>query len=169
MRQVRVPTTPCPQPEFIAGRCRLSYSLGNEERRSYAPRWANTTSTNYSSIIRRAFQYQSGNQLDTYVYVGNHGSYLGGGYVYEFRGRLPELRYNISQLRQLGWIDSQTRAVIIQLTLYNPNVQLFTSVLLLAEFLSSTNVDLTARFEPISFHGNCIVSNASSKHMTSSF
>ena len=32
------------------------------------------------------------------------------------------------------WIDRQTRAVFIEFTLYNPNVNLFTSVQLLTEF-----------------------------------
>ena len=94
--------------------------------------------------------------LDTYIYVGDHGSYGGGGYVYEFRGRLSDLQSNLSQLHQLEWIDSQTRAVIIQLTLYNPNVQLFTSLTFLAEFLSSSGVYPTSRFEPMNFYGNFI-------------
>jgi hypothetical protein len=44
--------------------------------------------------------------------------------------------------------------VIIQITLYNPNSQLFISVNLLAEFLSTGGVDVKTRFEPISFQGN---------------
>ncbi|CAF3719225.1 unnamed protein product, partial [Adineta steineri] len=43
-------------------------------------------------------------------------------------------------------------AIIIQLTLYNPNVQLFTSVTFLAEFLSSTGIFTSARFEPMNFY-----------------
>jgi hypothetical protein len=63
--------------------------------------------------------------LNTYVYIGDHGSYSGNGYVYEFRGRLIDIENNLSQLHQLKWIDNYTRAVLIQLSLYNPNVQLF--------------------------------------------
>ncbi|CAF4334284.1 unnamed protein product, partial [Adineta steineri] len=70
----------------------------------------------------------------------------------EFRGRLVDLQSNLSTLHQLGWIDDKTRAVIIQLTLYNPNVQLFTSVTFLAEFLSSSGVYPTAHFEPFNFY-----------------
>jgi hypothetical protein len=68
--------------------------------------------------------------LDTYTYR----SYGDGGYVYEFRGLLSDLRSNLSGLHELGWIDIQTRALIIQLSLYNPSVKLFTSVTFLAEF-----------------------------------
>ena len=79
--------------------------------------------------------------------------YSGNGYVYEFRGRLTDLQTNLSQLHQMQWIDGQTRAVIIQFTLYNPNAQLFTFVTLLTEFLSSGSIDPQSRFEPVTFEG----------------
>lgn len=156
MRQLRVKASSCHQHNFLSSRCWYDYDLPNEEKQSYSPGWNNETSHSYKSAIRRAFQYQSSNQLDTYMYTSDHSYYSGAGYIYEFRGRLSDLQSNISQLHQLSWIDKQTRAVIIQLTLYNPNVQLFTSVIFLAEFLSSTNIDVSARFEPITFQGNAI-------------
>ncbi|CAF5027723.1 unnamed protein product, partial [Rotaria sp. Silwood1] len=72
-------------------------------------------------------------------------------YVYEFRGRLNYLRNNLLQFHQLNWIDSQTRAIIIQFTLYNSNSQLFISINLLTEFSSTDGIELQSRFEPISF------------------
>jgi len=81
----------------------------------------------------------------------NHETYGSGGYVYEFRGRLSDLRNHLSQLRQLQWINGQTRAVIIQFSLYNPNVQLFTSVTLLIELLPTGGIIPTARFDPLTF------------------
>ena len=113
----------------------------------------NETSEEFSSTIRQAFRYQSSEELTTYINAGSHGSYSGNGYVYEFRGRLNDVRRNLSQLHQLQWIDSRTRAVIIQFTLYNPNVELFTSVTILTEFVSTTAIYLTGRFEPMDFNG----------------
>ncbi|CAF3958264.1 unnamed protein product, partial [Adineta steineri] len=55
-------------------------------------------------------------------------------------------------LHQLDWIDEKTRAVFIQLTLYNPSVQLLTAVTLLAEFLPTGGIYTTAHFEPINFY-----------------
>ncbi|CAF4348277.1 unnamed protein product, partial [Adineta steineri] len=52
----------------------------------------------------------------------------------------------------LDWIDEKTRAVFIQLTLYNPSVELFTAVTLLAEFLPTGGIYTIARFEPINFY-----------------
>jgi hypothetical protein len=154
MRQLRVKSTSCHVHNEVISECEYDYSLSNEENQSYQPGWVNETAVTYSSSISEAFQYQSSKELDTYVVVGDYGSYGGDGYVYEFLGRLSDLHSNLSQLHQLGWIDTQTRAVIIQFTLYNPNVQLFTSLTLLAEFLSTGGVHPTSSFEPMNFYGN---------------
>jgi polycystin 1L2 len=129
-------------------------SLFNEEKRSFQPEWMiNKTNKIYSLLIHQSFQYKSSDDLDAYVYVGDHGSYSGGGYVYEFRGRLSDIRSNLSELHQLGWIDNKTRAVFIQLSLYNPNIQLFTSVTFCIEFLSTGGIYPQSRFEPMNFYG----------------
>jgi hypothetical protein len=59
---------------------------------------------------------------------------------------------NLTKLRELSWIDSQTRVIIIQLTLYNSNIQLFTSATFLIEFLSTGGVFPQSRFQPIDLH-----------------
>lgn len=134
-------------------RCKTDYSRNNEEKGFYRPGWNSfdenqTLSMNYSSTISKAFQYRSSDELDTYLYVGEDGEYAGGGYVYEFRGSLKSLKQNLSILHQISWIDDQTRAIIIQMSLYNPNTELFTSVTLLTEFSTVGHLRLTARFEP---------------------
>jgi hypothetical protein len=134
-------------------KCHADYSLFNEEQRSFEPGWTNQTTTVYSSAIREAFEYQSGDQLGTYAYVGDYATYSSNGYVYEFRGSLSDLRSNLSQLHELQWIDDQTRAVIIQMSLYNPNVQMFTSVTCLVELLSTGGVFPQALFEPLNLQG----------------
>jgi hypothetical protein len=136
--------------------CEVDYSFSNEERRSFEPEWINRMLTNYSSSIVNAFKYKSSDQLDTYTYVGDHGVYDSGGYVYEFRGSLSALRTNLSLLHRLKWIDQQTRAVIIQMSLYNPNIQMFTSVTFLIELLSAGGIFPSARFEPFQIQGSFI-------------
>ena len=149
MRQLRIKTNPCQRPLH----CRNDYSLFNEERTDFAPGWQknNVSISQYTSSIYKSFRYMDGDQLDSYVYTGDYQTYRSGGYVYELRGRLSEMRANLSQLRQLAWIDNRTRALLIQFALYNPNVQLFTSVTLLVEFLSTGGLYPQSRFEPISF------------------
>ncbi|CAF1090184.1 unnamed protein product [Adineta ricciae] len=153
MRQLRVKSQLCPIHNSIAYSCVHDYSFFDHDEHSYYPGWRkNQSNTNYSSTISNAFKYKSSEQLGTYAYVGDHETYEGGGYVYEFRGRLSSLQSNISQLHQLDWIDTRTRAVIIQLSLYNANVELFTSVIFLIEKLSTGGFYSTIRVEPMHFY-----------------
>lgn len=139
--------------------CEDDYSSRNEERNSFLPNWTmNRNISNISTSILNAFRYRSGNELDTYIYVGDHGRYASGGYVYEFRGSIASLQSNLSQLHSLNWIDAQTRAVLIQLSLYNPNINTFISVTILAEFLSTGQIIPSARIEPINLESNFFLS-----------
>ena len=132
MRQLRVKSSLCLY-QKLNSTCKDDFHSSNQETDS----------------LKFGWKYQTDKELDSYTIVGNHGTYPGGGYVYEFRGRLSDLRGNLSKLHKLEWIDSQTRAIIIQLSLYNPNVQLFTSVTLLTEFLSTGGLESQIRIEPI--------------------
>jgi hypothetical protein len=156
MRQLRVKSELCSVQNIISN-CRYDYNLLNEDKRSFQPGWwINETVQIYSSAIQQAFQYKSTDQLDTYVIIGDHGSYSGGGYVYEYRGLLSDIRSNLSELHQLEWINNRTSAIIIQSSLYNPNVQLFTSVTFLTEFLSTGGIYPHILIEPMNFYGNFI-------------
>jgi polycystin 1L2 len=152
MRQLRIKSNLC-SIENLNFTCEYDYSFSNEEKNSFEIGWGNETTIKSNLTIQQAFQYQSSDQLDTYVYTGDHGTYSGGGYVYEFRGRLIDMQSNLSELHQLGWIDRQTRAIIIQLSLYNPNADLFISLTFLTEFLSTGGIYPQSDFEPINFYG----------------
>lgn len=134
--------------------CQEDYSLFQEEKDSFSPERENLSDVNrnYSSSILKAFAYQSNDVLNTYMYTGEQAIYSGNGYIYEFRGSLSEIKENLSVLHQLNWINEKTRAVIIQMTLYNSDVQLFTSVTFLVEILSSSATIPSVRFEPLDFY-----------------
>jgi polycystin 1L2 len=157
MRQIRVRSDRCSN-QRIEAMCEDDYHRSNEEDRAFLPSWNQTTTTKiFNSSIEQAFRYQSSDELDSYFCVADHSSYPGGGYVYSFRGRLVDLQTNLSELHRLQWIDSRTRAVIIQLNLYNPNVQLFTSIFIITEFISIGSLYPNIHIEPISFAGNVVV------------
>ena len=163
IRQLRIKPELCDD-QRLETICEHSYSIFNEDKRSYQPGWLNeTTNQTYSSSIVKAFQYRSSDTLDTYPYIGEYATYAGGGYVYEFRGSLVDMQTNLSRLHELQWIDVKTRAVLIQMTLYNPNVKLLTSVTMLTEFLSTGGLFPSARFEPINFYSK-FTRNSLSSH-----
>ncbi|CAF1645338.1 unnamed protein product, partial [Adineta ricciae] len=151
MRQLRVKSELCDNQRIIS-LCEENYNLFNEDKHSFQPGWIINRTGVYGSSIIKAFQYETSDTLDTSKYIGEYATYSGGGYVYEFRGSLINLKTNISLLHQLEWIDQHTRAILIELTLYNSNVQLLTSVTLLTEFLSTGGVFPSSRFEPINFY-----------------
>jgi polycystin 1L2 len=138
MRQLRIKSDLCHIQNEIISTCQYDYSSLNEDKDCYQPGWLNETNESYSSSIEQSFEYEF--DVD--------------GYVYEFRGRLSDLQSNLSELHKLGWIDSKTRSIIIELNLYNPNVELFTSITFLTEFLSTGGIYPTAHFEPMNFYGN---------------
>ena len=164
MRQKRVQSRRCSSSSRwnVSLTCEDDYGWMNEETQSFAPAWQTTNHSNgllYSSSIVRSFQYRHDDGVNGYLCVGDHGSYSSDGYVYEYRGRLSDVQNNISLLHQLEWIDSLTRAVMIEFSLYNPNVGLFTSVILLAEFLSTGGVYPQSRFEPLAFQSLSLLSS----------
>ena len=132
--------------------CARDYSPFNEEQRSFAPGWVSSTNQSFTVTTRNAFVHRSSNDLDSSTYTGNHATYGGGGYLYEFRGRLNDIRENLTLLRRLSWIDQQTRAILIQFSLYNPNTAQFTAVTLSAEFLANGGVFGHGRFEPFAYY-----------------
>ena len=60
---------------------------------------------------------------------------LGGGYVYYLLSSNQTLLIEqMKKLQSLRWTDDLTRAVFVELSLYNPHVNLFTMVVLVFEF-----------------------------------
>ena len=59
------------------------------------------------------------------------------------------LKSDLERLKQNGWIDRQTRAVFIEFTIYNPNINLFSNCLILFEFISTGQIISSSQFAPI--------------------
>ena len=153
MKQFRVQSSSCSVPS-LQSRCHQDYHRINEEKSSFEPGWINRTDIMTNRSIEKAFQYQHPLFNDRHEIIeGDHGQYAVSyeGYFYEFRGRLKDLRSNLSILHENQWIDVSTRAILIQMNLYNPNVQLFSSVSLLIEFLSTGSLHQQIFIHPIAF------------------
>ncbi|XP_078573092.1 polycystin-1-like protein 2 [Branchiostoma floridae x Branchiostoma japonicum] len=81
------------------------------------------------------WKYNHGASLiDSFPYFGQHGTYHAGGYNVPLgTTRASGLRL-ATFLQQRGWLDEKTRAVIVELILYNPHANLFSMVTLVVEF-----------------------------------
>ncbi|KAK4314860.1 hypothetical protein Pmani_013883 [Petrolisthes manimaculis] len=95
------------------------------------------------------FKFLSSEELETYSMTGKLGSYGGGGYVIHLNGLQKDDSENLKKIQELGWINKHTRAVILEFSTYNANVNLFTKCTVMAEFNEGGGITPTWSFEPI--------------------
>ena len=135
------------------GFCLSDLNRQNQDVSLYGFGWSQFNQ-NYSppfgfQSIYNAFQYQDANKLQGSPITGQFNTYDGSGYVYELRGQLSYIQGNLSLLQEMQWIDRQTRAIFVEFSSYNPNVNLVMVSTILVEFLSSGTILTNARFDPI--------------------
>jgi hypothetical protein len=69
--------------------------------------------------------YQSAKQLHGAEYWGRLAIYSGGGYVQDLADGYDAASAIIRNLQASDWLDRGARAVFIDFSLYNPNINLF--------------------------------------------
>ena len=74
--------------------------------------------------LDESFKYYKSNVLKDNIYFGKYSTYLGGGYIYNLSGNLSLIQKDLFSLQKMNWIDKRTRAIIIEYSLFNPNVSL---------------------------------------------
>ncbi|KAM7101356.1 polycystin-1-like protein 3 [Ciconia maguari] len=135
IRQVRVKGDTCPispKLQHVIQECHAPYSLQTEDTSDYGEHW-NTSVFGNSSDLSSAWQYQSQSKLRGYPIWGRLAIYRGGGYVIHL-GTDPKNASRILQyLFNNVWLDTFTRAVFVEFTVYNANVNLFCIVSLMFE------------------------------------
>ena len=69
-------------------------------------------------------------------YAGMFANYPGGGYIVDLKNSSTASE-QIAELDRHGWIDLKTRAIFVDFSFYNPNVDLFLACRIVFEFLPS--------------------------------
>ncbi|NXV76576.1 PK1L2 protein, partial [Atlantisia rogersi] len=135
IRQVRVKGGTCPispKLQHVIQECHAPYSLQTEDTSDYGEHW-NTSVFDNSSDLNSAWLYQSQSKLRGHPVWGKLAIYRGGGYVIHL-GTDPKNASRILQyLFNNVWLDTFTRAVFVEFTVYNANVNLFCIVSLMFE------------------------------------
>ncbi|NXS56995.1 PK1L2 protein, partial [Brachypteracias leptosomus] len=135
IRQVRVKGDTCPispRLQHVIQECHAPYSLQSEDTADYGEHW-NTSVFDNSSALSSAWQYQSQSRLRGQPSWGKLAVYRGGGYVIHL-GTDPKNASRILQyLFNNVWLDTFTRAVFVEFTVYNANVNLFCIISLMFE------------------------------------
>ncbi|XP_078067868.1 polycystin-1-like protein 2 [Mustelus asterias] len=135
IRQLRVKNNICQIPRKLKSsieECHAQYSLHNEDLSDYSLQW-NVTASQNSSDLEHVWQYRSQTELRSYPIWGKLAMYRGGGYIAEL-GTDAQSAYRVLQyLFDNTWLDTYTRAIFVEFTVYNANVNLFCIATLILE------------------------------------
>ncbi|XP_044072039.1 polycystic kidney disease protein 1-like 2 [Siniperca chuatsi] len=136
LRQLRVQKNSCQiagsMLQFVPD-CHAPYSWEVEDMGSYDPGWNQSVRDNISTSTPSPWKYQTQAQLRAYPVWGKMVLYRGGGFVSELGPDLQNASNTIEYLFRNKWLDMYTRAILVEFTVYNANVNLFCIVTLLLE------------------------------------
>ncbi|XP_066301956.1 polycystin-1-like protein 2 [Branchiostoma lanceolatum] len=111
--------------------CIEAYTRSDEDTGDYGHRWAPLTGNKSD----KHWTYQTGSDLEGLPVMGTMGTYKGGGYVATLGTLRQEALNTIKTLKNENWIDRQARAVFVDFTVYNANINLFSTVTMLMELI----------------------------------
>ncbi|XP_060067156.1 uncharacterized protein LOC132547416 [Ylistrum balloti] len=142
LRQLRVKEDTCvvnPKLSTIIKHCRDEYGWTDDDAKHYLPGWVKPPKENITALReeKSPWIYQNSIQLKSAPYIGTISTYKGGGYVAMFERNVTWTKRIVEQLKKDVWLDVYTRGVFLEFAVYNPNINLFSSAILLTEFISS--------------------------------
>ncbi|XP_047496061.1 polycystic kidney disease protein 1-like 2 [Penaeus chinensis] len=151
LRQVRSDPTRCKVVKPMDGvvkSCSGSRGILDEDYRDYCAHWR-VNATFSGACQYPEFHYKTAGELQTYPMVGYLGTYGGGGYVVRLKGAESDIIDRLYLLQKLDWIDKSTRAVMLEFSTFNANINLFATASVIAEFNEGGGIVPKWRFEPI--------------------
>ncbi|KAL4239961.1 hypothetical protein ACF0H5_000758 [Mactra antiquata] len=138
LRQLRVKPEHCVGPLMdLFTVCHDSYDEKRKETSDYCLRWypmpcpVAQKSEYFSSD---AWLYVSADEVWGFPTVASYATYGGGGYFMKLDVNRDVCGIIFAELVKASWFDAQTRAVILEFTLYNANTNLFIYSKFVAEF-----------------------------------
>jgi hypothetical protein len=90
-----------------------------------------------SDVPNELFTYKTSDDIGGYPYWGIFSTYGGGGYVTELGTTMTDASSTVDTIMNNNWVDNNTRAIFIEVNLYNPNNNLFGICLYVLEFLQT--------------------------------
>jgi hypothetical protein len=104
------------------------------------PTWELPPEGNESLVYedeKSSWVYRNSIELKTPPYTGTISVYKGGGYTLSLARSKTMSSVLLKDLEELGWVDVNTRVFMLEFTLYNANVNLFGSVIMMVEYMST--------------------------------
>lgn len=88
---------------------------------------------NPSKSSKNEWSYRKPSELDGLPFWGLLDMYSGGGYLVPLKGSRSDINLRLDQLKNDSWIDSRTRAVFSEFSVYNAQVNLFAVITIIGE------------------------------------
>jgi len=119
--------------EIVSKTCNDFYSLMGEDKSNYTKGWI---PTNKTMQYADPWTYQSMFKIGGIPYFGLLATYTGGGYITE----LSNTGDGIQELKSNNWIDRRTRAMFLEVSIYNAQVDMFGIATFLTEWMPTNGV-----------------------------
>jgi hypothetical protein len=74
-----------------------------------------------SEVPNELFTYRTSDDIGGHPYWGIFSTYGGGGYVTELGTTMTDASSTVDTIMNNNWVDNNTRAIFIEVNLYNPN------------------------------------------------
>jgi hypothetical protein len=141
-RQLRTRLEPCEAPPGMnITECIPAYTESLVDKFPYGP-------TGPDGMPMWKFEEHDGSMHGQYTSLMGI-AYNKGGYMQIFPNNGDEATAQLAFLRENDWIDKRTRAVFIDIPLYNANMGLFTSVSLILEYIPGGGVTSSTHFRTL--------------------
>ncbi|KAL3876145.1 hypothetical protein ACJMK2_034017, partial [Sinanodonta woodiana] len=128
LRQVRTTKESCHVPYFGSQPCYLTYELTKEDSSSYCVGWKQKpcpTDEKIKKLSSDAWSFTDPQDIWGLPVTGQYTVYGGGGYIANMAVNREITGWILNELWAESWIDRQTRAVMLEFTLYSADVNLF--------------------------------------------
>ena len=115
-------------------KCNVDLGYGGEEKGRFDVGWV--PPANVSAPVKgilRAYNYEDSGTFSRW-YWGEYNSYYGGGYAINTGDTYMEASTLLAALEAGNWMDMYTRALVLEINLYNANANLFSMLSILIEF-----------------------------------
>ncbi|XP_078363993.1 polycystin family receptor for egg jelly-like [Oculina patagonica] len=157
MRQLRVKNSSCSTNQHNIPFCYYDYSREGEDTTLLRlPGWKplphNTSWSEALTICPKPWRYQTAEELNIGTIKAPYNTYGGGGYPavlgYDEDTAYVVLNETLGQ----GWVDRQTRAVILEFAVFNVNTNLISIAVYFYEVLATGAAFLTRRIETLELY-----------------
>jgi len=124
----------------------------------YLPKWKqvpyDASPSLFDKLCPKPWRYQSSDDMGNLPRSSPRAAYGGGGYVADLGYDLQTARGVIEDLSKNNWMDRRTRALIVEFSIFNSNMNILVIANYFFEFLPAGGVYSNVRIEMLDLHGS---------------